>query len=127
MNAIELLAVVFSVLVLVKLIVIVIKPKAWFDNVVKPIYKNNMISMFVFGAAVLVSGYYLLQIMDVVVLGAVTLFVSFLMALNFLLFPNEMLKFSASMLNKDLVKRTWLIIVIWAFLAIWILKEVFMR
>lgn len=127
MNPIEILAVIFSVLVLIKLIVIVIKPKVWLDNVVKPIYNNNIVSMLVFGIVTLISGYYLLQVMNIVVLGAVALFVSFLMALNFLLFPKETLKLSELMLKKDNVGKFWFLILVWAVFALWVLKEIFMR
>lgn len=127
MNPIEILAVIFSVLVLIKLIVIVIRPKVWLDNVVKPIYNNNVVSMLVFGIVTLISGYYLLQVMNIVVLGAVALFVSFLMALNFLLFPKETLKLSELMLKKDNVGKFWFLILVWAVFALWVLKEIFMR
>lgn len=124
MSIIELLAVVFAVIVLAKIITISIKPRAWMDYVAEPIYKNAKTSIVVFLILALFSGYYLLQVVSVIEIGAVMLFTVFLTGIAFLPYSKMILKMGEEMLERG-VKKDWPAMIIWIILAAWILYAVF--
>ena len=121
-TAVEILALILSVIVLLKLIILTIKPdvlfnlsKKWFNNV-----KLFQVSILIFGGVML---YYLLQTLTIVQIFAVTLFVAALYALLLAPYAKKLMKFFKP---KTIVKDNWLAFLIWVVLALWVLKELFM-
>ena len=120
MAAMETLATIFGVLVLVKMIVLMIKPEAWIDNVAKPFLKHADMMKFVYLALAIWAGYYIFQVLTIVEVTAVALFVSLLMALGFFDYPQEMLKLTETIRKKG-ISRSWMSMTIWTVWAVWVL------
>jgi len=127
MNAIEIIAAITAWVIVIKVLVILVNPKAWMDKVAKPIYENSGVSTFVFAVLTAIVGYYLLQVMSIVEIFAVAAFISLLMGLGALAFSKDVLKFAQEMMKKNGIKKAWLSTVIWAFLALWVLRDLYLR
>lgn len=125
MNALELFAVIFAVLILVKLIVVLINPQVWMDKVVTPIYGNPTLFMIIFVILAVVVGYYLLPFVSVVEVGAVGLFIALLAGIGILPYSKSLLPKMKEEVIRMGVSRAWLSITIWLVISLWILYSVF--
>ncbi len=121
----EIFAVIIAVLLLVKLAVIAINPRAWI-KVPEFIYGGGNVSTIIFLVLTAIVGYYLLQELTIVQIFAVTLFVTLLMGLGFIPYQEKLLKLSKYFLKeKHPFRKHWLSILIWIGLSIWVLWAVF--
>ena len=121
-TGVEIIALILSVIVLLKLILLTIKPdllfglsKKWFSNV----------KLFQ-GAIVVVSAiilYFLLQTLSIVQIFAVSLFTAALYALLLAPYAQKLMKLFKP---KTIVKDNWLAFVVWVGLSLWELIELFM-
>jgi len=116
---------IFSVLVLVKLLFVLFKPKGWMD-VSKQLYNSPAILALIELILAAIVFYYLLmeltivQIMAGVVLGAL------LTGLSFASYGKEALAFGTKIMkDKNMWKKAWLPAVIWLVLAVWALYALF--
>ena len=126
MDTIGIFALIVALAVLVKLIVILIKPRAWLD-IIKPIYKNTALTTIVSLILAAVVFYYLrLAGITIVQIFAIMLFMALLMVSGVAAYSNELVKMAEKMLkDKAVIKKAWLPIVIWLVLSIWVLIELF--
>ncbi len=126
LTAIEIIALVFISLGLLKVLVILVDPKIWFEKVAKPIYqrpKTLIVVSFVLALFVL---YYLIQTLTIVQILAAMVFTALLMAMAFGAYSKEVLSLAQKMLkDKKIVKRNWLILLLWIALFVWAIKEIF--
>ncbi len=119
-TVIEWFVLVFSILVLLKILFLIFSPKSW-ANFAKSLYKSPVVLVIVelILAAILLSlllqTMTIVQIMSAIVLGAL------LTAIGFTAYSKELLAMTKKTVNKDMVKRAWLPLLIWAVLAIWTL------
>ena len=124
MNILEILAVILAVMVLIKIgVVLMVGPKKWI-GFVWPLYKHAKIAMVVVAVLALWMGCYIFRMFSVVEVGAVALFVVFVMWLSFLAYPAMLEKMKEASLERN-VRSAWLSIVIWVAFAVWILWAVF--
>lgn len=123
-TVVEWFVLVFSILALVKLLTVAIKPKGWL-KVVKPLYKANIV-LFVLElilAAILL--YYLLQEITLVqVFGGIVLG-ALLTGMTFAVYGKETLDLGNKLLKTSVMRRAWLPILIWLALSVWVLVELF--
>lgn len=126
MDTIGIFALIVALAVLVKLIVILIKPIAWLD-VIKPIYKNSALTTILSLILAAVVFYYLtLARITIVQIFAVMLFMALLIASGVAAYSDGLIKMAEKMLkDKAIIKKAWLPIVIWLVLSIWVLIELF--
>ena len=121
MTPIQIMALIVALLGAIKTIVVLIKPKAWVDKVVKPIYANPMVTSIV---ALIIGGvslWYLLQELTIVQIFASMLFFMALMLLGFAAFSKDTLAFAQKLLkDKECIKRSWLLLILWIALLIWV-------
>jgi hypothetical protein len=124
-SVIEWFVFVFSIIVIVKLLVVSFKPKSWL-NIVKPLYKSHIMLFVVELILAAALFYYLLmeltivQIMATIVLGAL------LTGMTFAVYGKETIDWAKKLLKqKTMVKRAWLPILIWLALVIWALVSLF--
>ncbi|MFH0906913.1 MAG: hypothetical protein ABIC36_02410 [bacterium] len=122
MTAIETLAVIVAVLTLVKIATLIINPKIWMA-LVDLIYRNKSVSSVIYVIIILISGYYVLQSVSIIDIGAVTLFIVFLMGLGFFPYYETILKLRDDVVKTG-IKKAWLSLVIWTVFALWILYAV---
>ena len=127
-TAIENIALILIAVSLIKLIVISIKPMAWYNGVVKKIYKPSKATPYIFLILSLIVLYYLIQGgLTIVQILAVTLFVSLFMGVGFSIYSEELLKLADKVYKKgNIMKKYWHITIIWIILLLWGLKELFL-
>ena len=127
MTPIEIMALVLAIVVAIKLIVVLIKPKAWLDSVVKPIWKNPAVTMIISLILAAVTLYYLLTEITIVQIFATMLFLVLLMAVGVSVYFNEIAAMGTKMLkSKAVIKKSWLYILIWIALVVWVLYTLLM-
>ena len=125
MTPVEVIALVFALLSLVKLVVILIDPRIWMKKVVVPIYKSH-ISVFVMSLFALLVLYYLLQELSIVYIYAAIGFTSLFIGIGFLHHPSEVLDLAKKILSKKKHPMIhWYFILVWAALTLWVLYEIF--
>ena len=132
MTIVEWMAAIVAIAVVVKILVILIKPKAWM-SVVKPIYANSVVLMVV--GLILAGGslyYLLLPVVDggagmsIVDMFAVLFFLSMLMMVSVAAYNKELMAMANKLLkNRNVLRKGWLALIIWLVLAVWALKELF--
>jgi len=123
-NAVEIIALVVSIVIIVKLLVILFSPKSW-HNLTKSIYKSSIGLFVVELILAVIVFYYLIQSFTIVEIMAVVTFGTLLTGMTFALFAKEARGFVSKLLNKTAVRRMWLPILIWLALAVWTLVELF--
>lgn len=129
MSAIDVLVVIVSVLILVKVSVILLAgPKVWI-KVPQFLMKYKQVTVLVYSLGVLVSGYYLLTELTVVQVMAAVLFSSLLLGVSLVPYYDTILKTSQKTLpdRKSVLKQFWMQLIFWVFLAILALWNIFMQ
>ncbi|MFC1686742.1 hypothetical protein ACFL0E_00085 [Nanoarchaeota archaeon] len=121
MEIIEILAVVLAVLILVKTIVILMKPKRLMDLGEKVANQTFLLTTII-TIFMVVVGYYVVSSVGIVSLMAVMLFSNLLMGLLLIQYPKSYLTLSEDILNNR--KKTWLPLLVWLALSVWVLIEV---
>ena len=127
MVAIEILAVIFAILVLVKLLFIIFSPNTWL-GIVEPLLENKLVATLIYLILALIVGYYVLLSLSIVEVAAVMLFTSLLIGLAWIPYSDDVIKLRKEMLNKrNVVSKNWLSIIIWIVIALWVLYTVFAK
>ncbi len=123
MAPIEILAIIFAVFVIVKLIVVTVKPGLWMKWA-NGMLKNELLITLIYFVLAVIIGYYIFAELTVVQVAAVTLWVSMLIGIGFVPYSKILLKTSDELLSVG-ISKAWLSMLIWAGLAIWVLYAVF--
>ena len=126
-NLTHILALIFIVVAAVKIIVILSKPSAW-SKVVKKVWKNsNLIMIICLVLAIIVLSGLIAQGMTILQIFSVMLFVSLLAGVGIAMYSKDIVNASQRLLrDRNIVKKSWLYILIWIILLVWGLKELFM-
>lgn len=124
MTAVETIAFILVAVGLIKLIVLVIKPDAWFGFARRLTGNTAMFKVvaLILSAVIL---YYLLMELTIVQIFASMAFVTMLMWVALAPFKNELMETVSRNHGQDVLKRNWLFTLIWVVLALWVLKEIF--
>jgi len=125
LDTIKILALIFAVLVAVKIIIIIASPKTWY-NLVKNIWSKPIYTAIVSLIITAIALNFLLQTMNIVQIFAVMLFTTFMIAIGFATYSREWMKSAEKMLkDRKLMAKSWFYIIIWAALVVWALIEIF--
>ncbi len=126
-GALQIAVLILAVLIVIKFLVLAIKPRAWL-KLARNLYRKPLILGLVELVLAAVLFYYLLmQITIVQIMAAVTLG-ALLTGLSFAVFGKELLPFvSKIMRNRSILwsPRTWLVWLIWLVLIGWALYTIF--
>ena len=124
-TSIEIIALVVIVLAVIKMIVLLVKPKAWMDFA-KNVYSKPQLTSLVSLALAGVVLYYLLQAgITIVQILAVTAFVSLLVLVGLASEIQPLMKKYESMIRKgNLWREYWLYTLVWVALMTWGLYEI---
>ena len=125
MTAIEILATVFAVLVLLKLFFIIACPRLWLD-LSRRILKNYAVTLTIYALLAVVVSYYILAAIPVIEVAAVMLMTSLWVGLSFIAYPTMVLQLREEMLRQGL-SRLALPLAIWGLFAIWVLYRILTR
>lgn len=123
MTAIETIALIFIIVVAIKILVIAISPKSWI-KFAKNIWKFQGLSIIYLVLAFVVF-YFLVQELTIVKILAVTAFVALLMGTQLARYSKEIMEFAQKMSKnkKEVWAKNWLYILIWIILLVLGLME----
>lgn len=126
--ALELLAIIFAVLVLLKLFVISIDPKTWLkisDKILPT--KSGSLTTVIYLALAAWVGYIIFQELSIIQVSAVFLFIMLLMVLGWIPYSRTLHKLRDDILQskQKIFRRNWLPVLIWVGLALWALFATF--
>lgn len=125
MTAIEIIALVIVAVSIVKLIVLAINPRAWFNTAGKIVGSgwSSRIVLLILLAVVLK---YLLEYLSIVEIYAASAFTIIFFWLSMAPYKEKLFEAVTGEMNMgNIWKRGWLIIVIWLALTLWVAKEIF--
>ncbi len=125
MSAIEILAIIFSIFILLKISIVLINPHGWF-KVADAILRNTILTTIVYLFLALLAGYYIFRNFSITQVAAVMLFASILIGLGLLPFSETLLTIRDEMLGSrlDILRKTWFTLLIWIAIAVWTLYEI---
>ena len=126
MTALEIIATIFAIFVLVKMVVVLIDPQIWMKKVAEPLLGNPRLATTVYGVLAIVVGYYVFASLHIVDVAAVMLFTALVMGVGMMPYSKALLKIAEEMsaTRADLLRNAWLPIVIWTVIALWVLTSV---
>jgi len=126
MTALEIIATIFALLILVKVAVVLVNPQLWKKNVAEPLWSNPRLATAVYGGLAIVVGYYVFSSIDITHVAAVMAFTSLLVGLGLLPYAPALLKVAEDMTatRSKLLRNAWLSLVIWVVIALWVLISV---
>ncbi len=124
MTPVEIIALIFCIAILVKILVVAINPKSWF-KFGKKIWKSPSFGIIYFILAVIVF-YLLIKEITVVQILASVAFVVLLMGLQFSRYSKDVMEFAQKLARnkKEIWKKNWIYVIIWVILAVWGLVEI---
>lgn len=123
-GAIEIIALIFAVLVIVKLAVVSFSPKSWL-GVAKSLYKAPWVLFIVELILAAIVFYYLLQQLTIVQIVAAVTLGALLTGMSFAIYGKETIAWGTKLLNSNTLKKLWLPILIWLGIAVWTLVALF--
>jgi hypothetical protein len=122
MNPMEIIALVISIAVLLKIIVFIFNP-GWLTKLLEAMHKYITLQMTFVSIFILVLGAYLIWFIGPVFLTVAALFGMMTFALTLLMYPKLYLKFGKDLLKDR--KRLIPVFVVWGILAVWTLWTLF--
>jgi hypothetical protein len=122
------LAVIFALFIIVKISIVFIYPHGWF-KFADALLRNTILMTVVYLVLAAIVGYYILRSFSIVQVAAVMLFTSLLIGLALIPFSETMLSIREGLLGSrlDILRKTWLTLLIWIAIAVWTLYEVFTK
>ncbi len=130
MNALEIVALVFIAITLIKLLVISVNPRTWYGpaNPLMKLFANRALGV---GFSLLLGGLvlmYLLVELSIVEIFAASVFAFLLLMLSLSPYANQMVEMivTNSETGKGFFRKNWLSVVVWLGLIIWVLWEIFL-
>lgn len=123
----EIIAAVFVALVLIKIFVVIVSKKTWYESVVRPVFGNPVVSAIAFLVLAVVVFYYLLLELNIVQIYSVVAFSSLLIALGLLTYSRGLMPVIKKAYSKRFNSWIWFNIILWVALSIWVLFEIFAR
>src|SRR3989344_745683 len=124
---IDIIALFFVILVLVKLLVVSYNKRIWIEKITKPIYNNQKITgIIVTGLALLILKY-LLEELSLVQIFAVVFFSSLLIVLGFLPYSKELMNLIEKVEKREFTKWQIFYLLVWLFFALWVFYEIIKR
>jgi len=118
----KILAGVFAVIVLLKIILLLIKPNLWL-GAAEVVLEHNDLIVLCYLALLAIAGYFIFSSLSVIDVAVVMLFTSLLTALSLLPYTATLFKLRAEM--PLAVGKAWLPGLIWVGLAVAILYKIF--
>ena len=122
MTAVDVIASIVAILIVIKLIVIAIDKSKWHKHVVKRVYGGkSALTSIIFVVLAIVIFYYLILELSIVQIFAVMGLFSVLMGISFLQYQKELMGLVNKIYKKDLGVGMWIYAIIWVLLSIWVL------
>jgi len=124
MTGVEIIAVVFAILILVKFVMIMFMKPDFVTKMMDAMYPKKAVMTVMLLVFAVVVGYYLLAELTIVQVFAGAVFGMFIYGLVLVQYPTELLTFSKTCLNNK--RQAWLPFVVLLVLALWVLYAVYL-
>ncbi|MBI2667958.1 hypothetical protein HYX17_04290 [Candidatus Woesearchaeota archaeon] len=127
LTSVDLIALIFVVIALIKLIVLVFNKKGWYNSIAKPVYSNPMLSelfLLIVGAALF---YFISQELTVVQIFAAVGLAAVLFAIAFLQYSHEFMTFMREVYDQEFNRIQWLHLIAWLAILAWVFYEILLR
>jgi len=125
LTIIQIFALIVIALAAIKMIVILIKPKAWLE-LVKLIYAKPALTMAVSLILAVITLNYLIEEITITQILASMIFIMLIGALTISGYFKEMSPMFEKMLkDKKILRKAWLPIIVWVILLVWAIIEIF--
>ena len=118
MIPIEIIAVLFAVLILCKVIIWILFPQKLM-RLAQKMVKHIPLVTGIYGIATLIIGYYIVQAFSIIEVAAIGLFIALLIKMGMMPLAQELLKNKKSL--QEYQKRCWFPLLIWTIFALWTL------
>ena len=105
MTALEVIGAIFAVFILVKVLIVLIKPQLWMKEVAEPLLGNPLLATAVYGILAVVVGFFIFARLRIAEVAAVMLFTTLLMGLALLPYSKALLKIAGEMLARAFTPR----------------------
>jgi hypothetical protein len=126
MFAKKVLATIFAVLILFKLVaLLLVNPNKWL-NFSGLLLAHHVILTYVYLALIVITGYYIFSSLNLIDIALVMFFTSMLTGLSLIPYSTPLFKFGEAMATIGLSKA-WLAMAIWGALAVAVLARVFSK
>lgn len=127
MSPVEIIALIFIGLVVIKLVIVLPSPQTW-KSVVKKIYSKPAVTMTAGLAAAGIILSYLLDELTIVQIFAAMTFMMALMMIQFAAFGKELEGLMDKFYDdRSLIRKAWFSIVLWISLIAWVLFDIFVN
>lgn len=123
MMSMEILALIFAIAIIVKMLGFIFIPKQLMGFAEKIFKANQKLLVGLSVIAVVIVGYYVLSIVTIYKIAAAMLFGHLLMGMFLLQYPKEILALSKKVMQDK--KKMWFMIIVYLALAGWILWGLF--
>ena len=125
MTPLETLALIFALLILLKMIIVLINPKAWL-NLTKSLFNKKPVTALIYFILMIIAGYYVFTSLSIIQISAVMLFTSLLIALAWVPYAQTMMDLRKKVIKQDhILRKNWLTFLIFLIIAMLILKSIF--
>ena len=127
MTVLDVIGAIFAIFILVKVLIVLIKPQLWMKEVAEPLLRNPVLATAVYAILAIVVGYFVFMRLTIAEVAAVMFFTVLLIGLGLPPYSKALLKTAEEMLasRSELLRRAWLPLVIWVVIALWVLSTVF--
>ncbi len=125
MSPLEIIATIFAIIVLVKLIFLSLSARLWMKTV-GAMLNYPVATTLIYLVLAGIVGYYVLSNIAIIQIAAVMLFTSLLGGIGLAPYSRVMLRLGEEILNEG-VSKAWLSMLIWTLVAIWVLYTVFVK
>lgn len=125
LSSIEIIAAIFAIISLTKLLSISVNKKTWFNYVVRPLYQNAILSSIILAVIAITIFYFLIQYLSITEIIASLAFSITLIGLGFMSYSKEMSPLFEKIYNKKFSIWQWIYILIWIILSLWVIYEIF--
>lgn len=122
MDALDVMALIFAVMVLVKLAALLFSPAWWMDTA-GAMFNHPRACTWVYAVLAAVVGYFVLTRMDIVEVVSAMLLTSLLMGVGVAPYSRTILKLGREMAGEGF-GRLWPVMVVWTVIAVWALYAV---
>ena len=123
MLAKKILAGIFAVTILLKLIIGVTNPNLWI-GAVEALLGQHALLMIIYLVLMVITGYYAFSTLDMIDIAVVMFFTSLLIAISIIPYSALLLKLRGEIISIG-VGKAWFAVLIWGALAVAVLYQVF--
>lgn len=121
---IQIIVFIFSIFALIKIIVVFINKKIWYDNIITPLYKSSNLISLILSILAILTFLFLIQELTFTQIFAVMVFTSLLAGIGFLHSSQELLPVLKKVYAKKIDSFTIIYTLIWVALIITVIKEI---